>query len=72
MCGLAGRQGTRVARLEELTRGASVRGILPDGLVTVVDARWHGSSVVDLVYRDSAGQLGSELLFRDREPTLEF
>jgi hypothetical protein len=26
-----------VARLEVLTRGAAIRGILPDGLVTVVD-----------------------------------
>jgi hypothetical protein len=26
-----------MARLEELTRGASVKGVLPDTLVTVVD-----------------------------------
>jgi hypothetical protein len=60
-----------MARLEELTRGASVRGVLPDGLVTVVDAKWHGASVVELTYKDAAGRLGSELLYRDREPTLE-
>ena len=60
-----------MARLEELTRGASVKGVLPDGLVTVVDVQWHGSDVVELIYRDSAGKLGSELLYRDREPTLE-
>lgn len=60
-----------MARLNELTRGASVKGVLPDGLVTVVDVQWHGSDVVELIYRDSAGKLGSELLYRDREPTLE-
>jgi len=60
-----------MARLEELTRGASVKGVLPDGLVTIVDVKWHGSEVVELIYRDSAGKLGSELLYRDREPTLE-
>src|SRR5260370_39054728 len=59
-----------MARLEELTRSATVRGVLPDGLVTVVDVRWHGSAVVELTYKDSAGRLGSELLYRDREPAL--
>src|SRR4051794_36708815 len=61
----------KMARLEDLTRGASVRGILPDGLVTVVDLRWHGSAAAELTYKDASGRLGSELLFRDREPTLE-
>ena len=48
-----------MARLEELTRGASVKGVLPDGLVTVVDVQWHGSEVVELIYRDAAGKLGT-------------
>ena len=60
-----------MVRLEDLTRGASVKGILPNQLVTVVDATWHGSSVVELTYKDAAGRLGSELLYRDREPTIE-
>jgi len=60
-----------MARLEDLTRGASVKGILPDRLVTVVDVAWHGSSVVELTYKDASGRLGSELLYRHREPTLE-
>jgi superfamily II DNA or RNA helicase len=54
-----------------LTRGASVRGVLPDGAVTVVDVKWHGSAVVELTYKDAAGRLGHELLYRDREPSLE-
>ncbi len=60
-----------MARLEELTRGASVKGILTDALVTVVDVKWVGTLAVELTYKDAAGQLGSELLYRDREPTLE-
>ncbi len=59
-----------MARLEELTRGAAVRGILPEGVVTVVAAQWHGSDTVELTYKDAAGRLGSEILFRDREPLL--
>src|SRR5919109_5211035 len=60
-----------MARLEDLTPGAAVKGILPDGLVTVVSAAWYGSAVVELTYKDAGGRLGSELLYRDREPTLE-
>jgi len=60
-----------MATLEELKRAAAVRGVLPDGLVTVVDVAWYGSNVVELTYKDAGGRLGSELLYRDREPTLE-
>ncbi len=60
-----------MARLEDLTRGAQVRGLHPDGPVTVVDVEWHGSACVALTYKDMAGRPHSELIFRDREPTLE-
>jgi SNF2 family DNA or RNA helicase len=60
-----------MARLEDLTIGMLVKGILPDGLVTVVQAKWHGSSVLELTYKDSSGNPRCELLYRDREPTLE-
>jgi superfamily II DNA or RNA helicase len=60
-----------MARLEDIKRGASVKGILPDSIVTIVDLKWHGSTVAELVYKDSSGRLGTELLYRDREPTLE-
>jgi superfamily II DNA or RNA helicase len=60
-----------MARLEELTRGASVKGVLPETLVTVVDVKWLGSAVAELVYKDPGGRLGHELLYRDREPHLE-
>lgn len=58
-------------RLEDILRRATIRGILPTGLVTVVDVVWHGSDTVELTYKDAAGQLGNELLFRDKESTLE-
>jgi hypothetical protein len=35
-----GRTSVRMAPLEDLTRGATVKGILPDRLVTVVDVQW--------------------------------
>jgi superfamily II DNA or RNA helicase len=60
-----------MARLEDLTRGAVVRGILPDGAVSVVDVKWFGSACVELTYKDTSGRLGHELIYRDREPTIE-
>src|SRR2546422_1491703 len=60
-----------MAKLEELTRGAWVKGVLPDASVNVVDVQWHGTSVVELTYKDATGRLGNELLYRDREPALE-
>src|SRR5713226_727975 len=60
-----------MARLEDLKPGTWVKGVLPDALVQVIDAKWHGSAVIELTYKDSAGRLGSELVFRDREPALE-
>ncbi len=58
-------------RLEEIARGAVVKGVLPDGFVTAVDVNWIGSAAIELTYKDSQGRLGSELLYRDREPALE-
>jgi superfamily II DNA or RNA helicase len=58
-------------RLEDLKRGASVKGILPDCLVTVIDVKWYGSAAVELTYKDPAGKPSVVLLYRDREPTLE-
>jgi SNF2 family DNA or RNA helicase len=60
-----------MAKLEELTRGAAVKGILPDCLVTVIDVKWYGSAAVELTYKDPAGKPSVVLLYRDREPTLE-
>ncbi|HEX9413775.1 MAG TPA: DEAD/DEAH box helicase, partial [Ktedonobacterales bacterium] len=59
-----------MARLEDLTRGTTVTGILPDMLVTVVDVQWHGDAAITLTYKDAAGHLGDEILYRDREPTI--
>ncbi|MBC2710216.1 MAG: DUF3883 domain-containing protein [Desulfosarcina sp.] len=60
-----------MARLEELKRGASVKGILPDGFITVVDVSWIGSVAIELTYKDSKGKLANELIYRDREDDLE-
>ena len=60
-----------MARLEDLTRGAAVRGILPNGLVTVLDVKWYGTAVVELTYKDASGRPGNQLIYRDDEARLE-
>jgi SNF2 family DNA or RNA helicase len=60
-----------MTRLEEITRGASIQGILPEGLVTILDVKWLGTVAVEVTYKDSSGRLGNELIYRDREPTLK-
>jgi superfamily II DNA or RNA helicase len=60
-----------VARLEELVKGALVRGVLGDRLVRVVDVGWHGSSAITLTYTDElSGRADQELLYRDDEERL--
>jgi SNF2 family DNA or RNA helicase len=60
-----------LARLEDLTKGAVVRGVLTDRAVRVVDVEWHGSNAITLTYTDdSTGKPDQELLYRDNEPQL--
>jgi len=58
-------------KLEDLKKGSLVKGVIPSGLVTVIDIKWHGDSVIELTYKDASGKVDNELLYRDREPTLE-
>jgi superfamily II DNA or RNA helicase len=58
-------------KLEDIKREAVLKGILPDRTVTVIDVKWHGQSAIEIVYKDTEGTLGTELIFRDREPTLD-
>ena len=58
-------------KLEELQPDATVRGILPDALVTVVSVGWHGSDALTLVYRGPNGRVADEILYRHDEPRLE-
>jgi SNF2 family DNA or RNA helicase len=59
-----------LSRLEELTPNAAVQGILPTGLVTVVNTQWHGSAALELTYKTADGKVANELLYRDDEPRI--
>jgi superfamily II DNA or RNA helicase len=57
-------------RLEDLTPGSTVDGILPDANVVVVSVDWHGSDALTLVYRNPAGRVADEILYRHDEGRL--
>lgn len=57
-------------RLEDLTPGAVVHGIMPSAPVTVVQANWFGAHAVNLTYRTAAGWVDERILYRDDEPSL--
>src|SRR5262249_49389388 len=60
-----------MAALEELKPGCSIRGVLPNAIVGVVSVQWFGSDAIELPYKDGAGKVGNELLYRDREADLQ-
>ena len=58
-------------QLEDLQPHGTVRGVHPDGPVSVVSVQWFGSEAVELTYKKPDGQVANELLYRDDEARLE-
>lgn len=56
-----------MAQLEDIKTGATVRGILPNGLVSIVNVHWFGSDAVEITYKDAVGKLSNQLLYRSDE-----
>jgi superfamily II DNA or RNA helicase len=60
-----------MTRLEQLTRGILVRGIVPGQIVALIDVEQNGPNAVTVVYRRSDGQIGDTLLYRENEVDIE-
>ena len=60
-----------MATLESLTTGARVSGLSGSGTATLETVQWIGQQALKVIFRDSAGQLGERLLYRDDEPSLQ-
>ena len=58
-------------KLEDLKPNATVRGLLPDCLVSVVSVQWFGSEALELTYKAPSGKLANELLYRSDESRLD-
>ena len=46
-----------MSHLEDLKPNASVQGIMPSGLVTVVSVQWHRSEALELTYKTAEGKV---------------
>jgi SNF2 family DNA or RNA helicase len=60
-----------MATLEDLRPNVVLRGLLSDGLVTVINVQWFGSDALELTYKDVSGRVANVLLYRTDEPRLE-
>ena len=58
-------------RLDDLRPSASVKGIVPNALVTVVSVQWFGSEALELTNKTPDGKVANELLYRHDEPRIE-
>jgi len=58
-------------RLEDLQPNASVRGVHPVHLVTVVSVQWYGTEAVGLTYKTPIGKIQDQILYRSDEADLE-
>lgn len=60
-----------MARLEDLTQGTSIEGVVPDGPVTVIHVKWFGQQAIELTYKlDQTGAVANRLLYRSDEEKL--
>ena len=60
-----------MARLEELTVGTMVGGLVNNETVQVVAVKWYGTAVLEITYKNSQGMLANQLLYREDEARLE-
>ena len=61
---------TDVFQLENITVGASVTGLAGNSAVNVVAVSWHGVSAMTVTFRNDAGHVAEQLLYRDDEERL--
>ena len=58
-------------QLEDLQPHSAVRGVHPEGLITVVSVQWFGSEALELTYKTASGTVANELLYRHDEARLK-
>lgn len=60
-----------MARLEDITVGSNVKGLASSEAVTIVAVKWYGTAVLEATFKDCKGRLGSQLLYRENEESIE-
>ena len=60
-----------MSRLEDLTVGSIVRGLVNNESVQIVAVKWYGDSVLEVTFKNNQGIPANQLLYRDDETRLE-
>ena len=60
-----------MAKLEDLTAGSIVDGLVNNASAEVVAVKWCGDAVLEITYKNSQGMLANQLLYREDEARLE-
>ncbi len=58
-------------KLEDIQPNVALSGVLPDCTVQAISVQWHGSDALELTYKDPAGKVDNELLYRHDESRLQ-
>ena len=58
-------------RLEEITIGSQVKGITAGEPVTVIAVQGYGNAAAEITFKNSKGQLASQIVYREDEGQLE-
>ena len=59
-----------MAMLEEITVGTNVAGLAGNAPVSVVAVKWHGTNAMTVTFRNTAGNVAEQILYRDDEERL--
>ena len=57
--------------LEQLTKDATVSGLVPGGVARVISVEWYGGQAAKVTFEDASDRIGQQLLYRSDEPRLE-
>ena len=57
-------------RLEDISNGSAVTGVIPQQSVEVVSVEWIGNQAINLIYRSPTGSVAETTLYRDDEARL--
>ncbi len=57
--------------LEQLTQGATVRGLAANGAAKILTVEWFGNQAAKITFEDASGRIGQQLIYRADEPRLE-
>jgi len=63
--------GNTLARLEDITVGANVTGLAGNASVSVVAVKWHGNNAITVTFKNSAGIVAEQILYREDEVRIE-